>query len=93
MFVGGPLDGMSTDIDAFLPGQTPPEQIVAAHPLRSPGFECIYVKDGDVEDRPDVGRHLRMQYERKRRVLPPGNRSDRAAASMQLQADMQAYWR
>ena len=92
VFVGGPLDGKSTDIDAYLPWQTPPEQIAAAHPLESPGLEHVYVKDGDVEDRPGIGRHLRMRHERTRPIPPAGNHSDRAAAKRQFQADLRAYW-
>ena len=92
VFVGGPLDGKTTDVDAYLSWQTPPEQITAAHPLESPGFEHIYVKDGDVEDRPGVGRHLRMRYDRKRPVPPPSTHSARAPISRQYQADLQTYW-
>jgi hypothetical protein len=79
VFVGGPLDGKTTDVDAYLSWQTPPESITAAHPLESPGVEHLYVRDGEVEDRPGVGRHLLMRHDGERPKPPAGNSHDRAA--------------
>lgn len=70
VFVDGPLDGKTTDIDAYLPGQTPPEWIDAEDNLRSGGVKHRYVRDGEVEDRPGVGRHLTMRYEGARPTPP-----------------------
>jgi hypothetical protein len=70
VFAGGPLDGKTTDVDAYLPWQTPPETITASHPLK-PGTQHEYRRDGDVEDRPHVGRVLRMRYAGSRPAPSP----------------------
>jgi hypothetical protein len=80
VFVGGPLDGKTTDVDAFLSWQTPPESITASDMLKRPGVEHVYRRDGGVEVRPDVGRHLTMRYDGERPKPPAGEWFDRDRA-------------
>lgn len=70
VFVDGPLDGKSTDIDAYLSWQTVPEWIDTEGNLRPDGLKHRYVKDDEVEDRPGIGRHLTMRYEGARPTPP-----------------------
>lgn len=71
VFTGGPLDGKTVDVDAYLPWQTPPESIAASHPLKSPDVSHEYRRDGDVEDRTGIGRHLLMRYDGPKPTPPP----------------------
>lgn len=61
VFYGGPLDGRTKDVNAGLPGRTPPRWINAENSADQPGSVYHYVKDGEVEAGPD-GPYLRMRY-------------------------------
>lgn len=67
VFVGGPMDGRTADVDAYLPWQTPPDWIACEEHLQAawPRVEHVYVRDGDVEELPGAGRRLRMRYDRQ----------------------------
>jgi hypothetical protein len=70
VFVDGPLDGQTTDVDAYMPWQTPPESIDAEDDLNGDGVKHRYVRESEVEDRPGIGRHLSMRYEGARQTPP-----------------------
>lgn len=60
VFVGGPLDGKSTD------AAPPAPCSITAAEWKDPGYEQWYMPDGPVEDG-----HLRMRYDGRKPIQPP----------------------